>query len=60
MSSIALISSSVLKLVLLPGVVPAATVPMTTSPVAVGMFGAKAIPCVEGTVVEAMGITSGG
>lgn len=60
MSSISFISSYVLKLVQLPGVVPAATVPVTTSAVAAGMFGAKVVPSVEGTTVETMRITSGG
>jgi len=60
MSSIAFISSSVLKLALLLGAIPAVTVPVTTSTVASGMFGAKTVPSVEGIAVETIGITSGG
>ena len=56
----AFINSSVLKLELLPGVFPAVTVPVTTSIVAAGTFGANVVPSVKGTAVETMGITSGG
>ena len=63
MSSINIISFSMLKLALLPcasPVVPTVVVPVTTFVVAAGMFGANAVPSVEGTVVETTGITLGG
>ena len=60
MSSIAFISSSVLKLTLLPGVFLAVIVHVTTSAMATGMFRANIILSVERIAVETMGITSGG
>lgn len=47
MSSIVFVSSSILKLALLPGVVPVVHVPVTTSVVATSMFGANLAPSVE-------------
>ena len=49
-----------LKLALLPCVVPVVPVPVITSTMAAGMFGANDVPSVEGTTVETTGITSGG
>jgi len=49
-----------LILALLLCLVLVVTVPVTTYVVAAGMFRANVVPSVEGTVVETMGITSGG
>lgn len=63
MSSIDFINYSVLKLTILScaaPVVPIVVVPVTTSVVTVGMFGARDAPMVKGTIVETTGITLGG
>ena len=59
MSFIDFISSSVLKLAVLSCVVPVVVVPVATSIVVVGRFGARVVPRVEGTAVETTGITLG-
>jgi len=64
MSSIDLINSSMLKhevptCVVYAVIVPV-TLPVTTSAVTKGIFGARAVPSVEGIALETIGITFGG
>lgn len=49
-----------LKFILLPGAIPTIDVPVITSVVAAGTFGASGVPSVEGTAIETIGITLGG